>query len=300
MALVQSLNIVFNTITLVNENKDTEAASNLGIKIKKSYSGSFLDKVTELSESKAHTGGLIVTPDSKSINLKELLSKEMDLSYTLTESISMLAANSISILSTLSEDISGSNALLDSNQMLNVRNTLTEGCVTVKDALINVFSNSTNLVKAIKKSFTDILGESSIYTNLITNAVIGANMLYNINKISSFTNDNIEYINESMNTSDVYNRADNILFSTLDLQENLAKTYIEMYKFDNGMSTMLENNDNILKDISDYISLAIDKVAKPIAENKIPLKSNILIESYNIAVESIAALYDQYIQDLAI
>ena len=304
MAIVQSLTKTLETVSLINENRDNEAVASLGLKAKSKFAGSFLERVAQvastLSENRIHTGGLMVTPDSKSINTKNIVNENMNISYVLTESMSMIAANSISMISTLSEDVAGTNAILNSDQMNNIKTTLLEGCDTSKDALIKVFANSTDLAKNAKRTFSKILGESSVYNDLMTNALLGANLLYTVNKVNSYTDENAHAISEAMNVSDMVNRCDDVLFGTLDLQENLIKTYMDMYTFDKNISNMLnENNSNVLSDVSDYISMSIEKVAKPLAYKQVTLKSDVLAEAANVAIESIVSLYDQYAQDLA-
>ena len=67
--------------------------------------------------------------------------------------------------------------------------------------------------------------DGNIYTDLISNANVGANTLYSIDKIVKYKTDNMKSINESTNSFDALTRADDILHSALTLEENLIKMF---------------------------------------------------------------------------
>ena len=296
--LVQPLNKVLNTIKLINEGKDLDAIASLGLKYKKDrkLQGSFLERALELSttlnESNSHSGGVLVTPDSKVFNSKDLLSENMDVNYMLTEDVSMLTANSISSMTLLTE---GYDSIIDNNGFNNIRKTLKEGLGIMEESLTNVFNTTSNI---IKKSFS-VLNESSSnskYSKLIDNAFIGANTLVNIKKAKDFTDNNTKLISEAHTTYNIKNDPDTVLYGTLDLQEKLIRSFMDLNKFNNSFITRLNESKDI-NDINDYMIGAIEQVVTPLSEGTITFKTNTFNKSINNSIEAIVSLYDEYIQD---
>ena len=286
-----------NTIKLINEGKDIEAISSLGLKVKKDrkLQGSFLEKAIQLSnslsESNSHSGGILVTPDTKVLNSRELLSENLNINYLLTEDVSAITANTISSISLLTED----NAIIDINGYFNIRNTLKEGLGVLEESLTNVYRTTSNI---IKKSL-NLLNESLVntkYNRLIGNTIISTNTLVNLKKAKEFADNNVKALAESHRTEYIKNDPDTVLFGTLDLQENLINTYMDNTKVNNAILTKLSDSKDI-SDLSEYITTIIDQIAIPISEGSISLSTDSLINSFNRSIESIASLYDEYIQD---
>ena len=320
MALIQPLNKTIEVINAINAGNDTEAASMLGLNCNRESSsgGSFLERVTEVAASgESHNGGVLVTPETKTISNKELVADALELPYAVAESISILVGNAITALSTLAEedefaepDEEGnvdSEPPIDNEGVENIKNTMTDGLNVAQDALVDVFATTAKLnIKAreLFKSAMESNGSSKdLYVSLVGNAVTGAGILYAISKISDFSNDNAENVEESMDATNVMQRADDILFATLNLQENLIDLCIQMNKFNNNVINLLEEaiempdvSSGTLEDASEFISMAIEKIATPVSDNEGMLKGEIK-STFDKAVSCVAALYDEYIQD---
>ena len=310
--LIQPLSTVLNTIRLVNEGKESEALSYLGINNNSSFSnnsnitGSFLDRAIKLSYflseqvnniNDIHSGGLLVTPDAKTINSPSILSENMDLIYSLAESTSYIAANGTSAIYSLSE---GYDSILTEDGADNIRNTVKEGLDLIKESVTNSFNSLFNMSKNEFKIIHESI-ESTKYINLINNALAGTNMLITVNKLKSFTNDNARIINESLNVNSIRSNSDDVLFGVLDLQESLINFNVDMNKFNNSLTTRLKNNDQFdntnIKELSELMSGAIDRIAIPISEGKIELRTPELKDAFDNSIISIASLYDEYLQD---
>lgn len=304
MALIQPINNIIRTMLAINEGNESAALSYFGVTksnnlISNQYS--FLDKVCGVgcvaeNNSNSFVGGLLTTPDSADIKTRTIINEAMGISYGLVESISFIATNSLSAISALSEDVS-TDAILDSNGINNIRSNFTEGVSVMKDALSEVFSGVTRIAVNARKSFNEILGENSLYSNLITNAVAGASLLYNIDHINKFVNNSHNIISEASNTNNIFNRSDNVLFGTLDLQENSIDMFIKLQKFNKEASNVFTlSNPTLFKNTTEYIDTALKAIALPISEGKIHLNED-MTNTFNFAINSISALYDQYMQD---
>lgn len=285
----------------INEGNESAALSFFGVTKSNnllSNQYSFLDKVSGIScvAENSFTGGLLTTPDSADIKTRTIVNEAMGIGYGLVESISFIATNSLSAISALSEDIS-SDAILNSKGINNIRSNFTEGVSVMKDALSEVFSGITRIAVNARKTFNEILGENSLYSNLITNAVAGASLLYNIDHINKFTTTNHNIISEAFNTNDIFNRSDNVLFGTLDLQENSIDMFIKLQKFNKEASNVFTlSNPTLFRNTTDYIDTSLKAIALPISEGNIHLNKD-MYNTFNFAIDSISALYDQYIQD---
>ena len=305
MALVQPLDKTVKIMVAVNEGKESEALSALGLNSKSDLGANelFLNKICGLSSIYENTypGGLLATPDTKKTSIKDIASVSMDINYALAESVSMVSASSVSSFGLLCED-NGSTPLFNDTEMKNIEFGLTEGLSVIKDALTNVFTGIATLNKKARKIFGDILDENNIYATLIPNAISGANILFNISKLNKYTSSNKTNLNESMNVANVTTKfsPDTMLFGVLNLQENLINTYRDIAKFDTDVACSLnEDNSEMLKTVKDYIDGALKCIAVPICEGKMGLKNEELKSAFNFAITNISALYDQYLQDLA-
>ena len=317
MALIQPLDKTLDIIIAINSGNESEAASQLGMTCSGSAEGdSFLAKVVAVAgnANSYHNGGVLVTPDTKSITCKELTSDALELSYALTESVSMIVANSITAIQSISEDTTlpdetsddgNNNAPLNSDMMNNIKDNMKDGLITIKDALVDVFANTAKLnlkaTEMFKKALMDGGSSKELYVSLVGNAVTASGMLYGINKINEYKNNNSGNLSEAMNTTNVIHRADDILFSTLNLQENLIDLYTNLNSLNIKAAALIESvempstdSGDPLANASEFISVAIEKVAKPLASASL---SNELGATFEKAVIAIASLYDEYLQD---
>lgn len=299
MALIHNVSKTLDVMRAVNEGNDQSAASMLGLKLGKKFPGSLLERVCSVAAavSESHNGGILVTPDEKQISTKSLVSEMFNASTDLSESIAMITTNSAATLSSLSENNAVVDQfMLDENTMDSVKDTFVDGLNTSKDALSEVFNSTVSMVKNTRNIFSSLLEncQKKSYINLLTNAVMGASALCAIDKISEYSENNAAIVNEAMNTYDIRNRADTVMFDTLDLQEALFDLYYGMHKFNKAMVKSFSENNN---SICDFISVPLEKIAAPLAENTQSLHSNRLSNLFNKSVASIAALYDEYLQD---
>lgn len=297
MALIHDINKTLNVIHLINEGKDQSAASMLGLNIKRTLSGSFLDKITNVAAaiSESHNGGVLVTPEDKRISTKEFVSDIFNLSTDLCESVAMISTNSAASLSSLCESNMMSNTPLTADNMKGIKDTFADGLTTSKDALTENFNSTIALVKNTKNIFTSLLEncQKKSYINLLTNAVVGANALCTIDKISEYKNQYNSLITEAMSTYDIANRADTVMFDTLDLQEGLFDLFYGMLKFNKAMIKSFNENTST---INDFISVPVNKVVIPLVESN-SLYGAHMNNLFNKSIISIAALYDEYLQD---
>ena len=290
----------------INEGNDFGAISSLGFNSKMNFNNipnaSFISKVMGIgavNNNNFQNEILTESYDKSFESQKNTVASALNLHYTLNEAISYAVANSISSLVALSEDTNTDSNALSTDGIENIKNTLTEGVIVMRDALENVFSGIEALNKKARSVFGELLGESNIYTDLIANAIVGANTLYSLDKIVKFKNENMQNIDESTNNYNIDTRADDILYASLTLEENTIKLSNGASKFNRDIVNVIsEDNTNLALDVSNYIGMAIQNVAIPISEGIIDINSsNELIEAYNTAVTGISALYDQYIQD---
>ena len=303
MSMLKDLKNTLYIMKSINEGNEFNALSSLGLNSKINLNNipnaTLVSKIMGISALKNvnYENGILTESFDKSFDSqKNNMSTLLDLHYIVTESVSMAVANSISSLSILSENVEGE-AVIDN--MDNVNDTLTEGVIVMRDALENVFTGVAALNKKARKLFGELLGEDNIYTDLISNAIVGANTLYSIDKIVKYKTDNMKSINESTNSFDALTRADDILHSALTLEENLIKMFNVESKFNREMLTAFnEDNTNLASDVSNYFDVAIQNIAIPIAEGQIDISdSSELTNAYNTAITNISALYDQYILD---
>lgn len=297
--LIQPLNKVLNVIRTINEGNDMEALASLNLKPKsksnqKPVGESFLEKIASIQESKDyHNGSILITGKSKADYTKDAISENLDIIYSLTEDTSMITAGSIGAFLELSENI---NPILTPNGSNNIRTTFNEGLNIIGDYTYDVFSSIHNMSNLISSIVNESIS-SSKYRTLAENALAGVNELIEISKTKEFTSLNNNIISEANNLNDINRRADDILFNTLDLQENLIKHLHSIHTFNNSFTNSISESANKLKSLSDYMQSTITKVAIPISEGMVVLKSKELREPFNNAVCSIASLYDEYIQD---
>lgn len=325
MPLIQPIDKTLEIISMINAGNEREAANACGINCDSNVKGdSFLDKVVTVAslienDRPSNNGGILVTPDTKTISNKEIVADALELPYALAESVSMIVANSISALSTLSEDseitsedeeTGESDAPLSSDEMDNIKHNMTTGLVAVKDALIDVFANTSKIhIKVcdmMKKALSENGSSKELYVSLTGNAISGAGIIYAISKMNEFSNENSDNIAEALDTSNVFMRADNILFSTLNLEENLIKLYLNMRKFNNGVVNILESSEmpssdsaTSLASASEFLTIAVDQIAKDILENNngAYASSDEVKNTFEKGVACIAALYDEFLQD---
>ena len=298
--ITRPLNDTLYIIKSINEGREFNAFSSLGLNSKINLNqipgATFIAKVMGISAMKNNNyeSSILTESFDKSFDFqKNTVANVLDLHYILTESISMAVANSISSLSVLSEN---NDPLFSENGMDNIKDTLTEGVIVMRDALENVFSGISALNKKARAMFSDLLGEDNIYAELIPNAIMGANTLLSIDKIVKYKDSNMKAITEATNSFNASSRADDILYSVLSLQENLIKMFNVESKFNRELLNIFnENNTNFTSDVSNYIATSLDQIAIPLMESD--LNSNDLSNAYNTAITSISALYDQYIQD---
>ena len=298
MALIHNINKTLDVIRAINENNDQSAASILGLQIKKPTSGSFLERICNVASavSESHNGGLLVTPDEKNISSKSIVSEIFGLSSDLCESVAMISTNTAASISSLSEsNVLNTNPILPNMAIEGIKDTFVDGLTVSKDALSENFYSTVNLVKTTRNLVSALLENcyKKNYINLVTNAVIGANALCALDKISEYKYQFNDIITEAMSTYDIENRADTVLFDTLDLQEGLFDLYFGMFKFNNAMIKSFNENTSSIKD---FISIPLEKVVRPLTESN-SLSGNRMNSLFERSLTSIAALYDEYLQD---
>ena len=190
--------------------------------------------------------------------------------------------------------------------MNNVTGAFNDGLTTMKDSLIDLFADTTKLYlktrDAILKEL-DNTGKIS-YASIVANAVTGAGILFGIKCINGYKNENSDAIEESLDSTNMLNRIDDITFSTLDLQENLIKAYNKLKGINNSMIKILEGNADcqMIKDIlndSDLFGAASAFIYSSVKTSSDPsdLHSEELSKAFDIGISAVAALYDEYIQD---
>ena len=73
--------------------------------------------------------------------------------------------------------------------------------------------------------------------------------------------------------------------------------FIKLQKFNKEASNVFTlSNPTLFKNTTEYIDTALKAIALPISENKIHLNKD-MESTFNFAIDSISALYDQYMQD---
>ena len=304
--LVQPLNKILSVVQLINEGKDIDAISSLSLKANdKNYSGSLFDRMLQLSEAigegQVHSGALLVSQDAKMDSVKDILSEDMQLGYNLAQDISFIVANSVSEISSLTEmKNSDGKVIIEEANMKNVKDTMTDGLIVMRDALSEVFSSAAKMAKKASEVLSEAFAnDKNDYATLMSNAIAGANMLVTISKLNSYAQNNAKLLAESANTDiDILNNSDNVLFNTLDLQESFINTCIGMKRFNEAFTARLSNKeDSAMQDLSEYLATAIERIAMPICEGKIAIKNSEIANAYNRAMLDVAALYDEYLQD---
>lgn len=299
MALIHNVSKTLGVLRAVNEGKDQIAASMLGLKLNKQTSGSFLERVCSMAAaiSESHNGGILVTPDEKRISTKALVGDIFNVATDLNESLAVLSTNTVASLSSLCESCLATdiNALTE-DAMDGVKDTFIDGLTASKDALSETFGSTVALVKNARGIFSSLLEncQKKSYIDLLTNAVVGASALCTIDKISEYSDNNAYLVAEAMNAYNVAERADTIMFDTLDLQEGMFDLFFGMHQFNKAMIKSFSENNN---SICDFLSIPLEKIVAPISENKECLRGKGIKNLFDKSVTSIAALYDEYLQD---
>lgn len=333
MALIVEVNKAVDVMKYINNNQESKAAQILGIACKGAVTGDandtpcILSRVCDIAKKNLplHTNNsVLVDASSKTINSRDIVDSAMDLMYTLTESVSLCVANTINTLSILSEedneevraalimqsDKDGSDtvrgAIIDSDKGIdNLKGAYKDGIITSKDALIDLFAETTKLHLTIKDKVKDRIGGDSskiAYVDLISNAISGAGILYALFKLQNFNDASKNDINECINSANVINRADDIMYSALSLQENMIKLYRDLKGLNSTVVRILEtaepiqdlgNSGDPIIDGCSFLTTAINTCARELSN----LSSSNMIEKYNLAMSAIAALYDEYLLD---
>lgn len=318
MPLIQSTDKVIEAILACNAGDEAKAASIVGLQCEGSpEGGSFLERVANVAGTGSHSGGLLVSPDSKGITCKDLVSDAMELPYSLTESITLIAANTLSAFAKLSEDnenispeddeMSEDNITLSKDGEENIKDVVDEGLSAIKESLIDIFSNTAKLNIRAEQMFASAIQNSDakdLYCGLVAKAVTGAGILCAVDKIMEYKNTNAKNIAEAVDQYNVFNisRAPDVLLeSTLDLQESLINFHTQYLRLTNGLIDLCESVDipsgtNSLSEISDFLNDVVDQIAKPLSESDID--SGEVSSAFDKALVAIAALYDEYLQDL--
>lgn len=331
MPLVQDLNKTIEAMIAINNGDDQKAASIVGLTCNTEVVGdSFLERVAQVAgngDMGEHTGGLLVTPDSKTINSKELVADAMELPYALAESVTLIVAKNLAVLSRLNEaedepmddidedDLGGeegegeeqsSGVKIGDEEMDNIKDTMDEGLYVIKETLIDIFANTAKLNISAQHLFTSALQNPDAkarYIPLVANAITGAGILYAIDKICEYRDSNRDDIQEAIdpyNALNVHQFADRILCSTLNLEESLINTYANMATFNNRVIAMLEGVEmpsgrDSLGDASEFLSVAVEQIASPLSN--MDLDSVDVSTVFDKAIEALASLYDEYLQD---
>lgn len=310
MALIVDANKALDVIKLINDGKDSEAVDMLGLTCATQPSNSetpILRKVCEVaakSDKSAHSGGILVSPEDKMIQSRDIVNQALELSYMLTESTSMIAANAMTTMSSLLE---GDNPILNEKHYKALREEVTTGLVVAKDALIDLFANTAKLHMKTRDAVKNCLDENgsskTLYVSLAGNAVTAAGMIYAVAKLNDFKGKNDDNIQEAIMTANIDTRCDDVLFAVLGLQENLIETYKKLSTFIGDFAGVMENEEfefgsteDPIVSASGFIKTAIDSYATDFVNES--LSNSELNDAFNMALASIGALYDEYLQDL--
>ena len=332
MALIVEVNKAIEAFKLINSNQESKAAELLGIECNMETGAAsekpcILSRVCEIAKKNLplHADkGVIVDPSSKSKSSRDIVNVAMDLMYALTESVSLCVANTINTLSILSEedneevraallmqstsdDNAGdtvSGAIINTDGAQKIKSAYIDGLTTSKDALVDLFADTTKLHLMVRDKVAECIGADgkSAYVDLVSNSITGAGILFGLTKMKEFNEDNKDNLDECTNGTDVINRADDIMFATLSLQENMISFYRSYKEFNNHVVKLFEttepdeelgNSGDPMVDGCAFLTTAIDHCAPDLAN----LTSNDMIDKYNVAMEVIGALYDEYLQD---
>ena len=321
MALINPIDKTLTILELITDNQESKAAAEVGLTCDNTDTALantpyLLNKVCELANRNynMHDSGVLVDSASKHLDSKELVSSALDICYSVNESVSLLVTNAINSLSCLTEDteemraavvVSGDDSdgpMIDPNEgMDNIKNSYTDGLMTAKDALIDIFADTAKLHNSVRALIRSKIGDSGKleYVDLVGNAVTGAGMMYAICGMSKFKDSINDDVNECTNSVNVLHRADNILFASLSLQESLINFYIGMKRFNKDVINLFEgvaNEDTTgdpFADANGFFKTALDSCVKDTKN----LGSAALSKQLELGVEAVAALYDEYLQD---
>lgn len=303
MPLINSTKKTARIIALVNEGKENQAASSLGLTVSGKIPGatSLLERFSNAAwlSRRTHNGGLLVTPEEKNGSPRMILESLFNAETDLNESINMLAVNTMSAMSTLSENGMGivNNTVISENTINGVKDTFMDGMTLVSDSISDAFNSTINLNIAAGNAFSEALegAPKFSYSNLLKKAFAGTTALMSLSKILDFAENNQRLVSESMNTHDIFANSDTAMFSSLDLQENASDLFYNMTKFSRQAADLIQENKN---NIDSLFIGSIAKVALPITENNYTFNSMSLKSLFENSLCSVAALYDEYLQDI--
>ena len=302
MNLNQSTNKVIDAIERVNAGDESAALSMLGLPSVSAdllpKGSSFLSKVVEIA-SKAkdlpdHNSSILVSDDCKMISDKELVDISMTLQSSLTEDVWNVNANVLAILEQCRFLCEGTSKEDRAEVADKAADIIGDNIVTIKYALIDLFSETAKLHISSKVAFNKAAPDAKdLYVSLVGNAVTGSGIIYAIHKIDEWKEENEGYIGHSMNTSPDQD-PEVIAEGTYQVQSSLVEMIDDINAFYNSMTAIFESADTTNTDLdaaSDFIGKAVD-VAKDCSS------SPDCTDYCEKGLSAIAALYDQYLQDI--
>jgi hypothetical protein len=173
-----------------------------------------------------------------------------------------------------------------------------DGLSNIKSTLIGLFTDTAKLHVDAKVAFSQALGNKTkeLYVDLVGRAVSASGVLYAVHKLNQWRGSNEPLAATAIRAS-VTQPPEEIAENALKIQSSLISSLDEIKTFYNSLIAMFESDTSVgavdsLAFASDFLDGAIDAVAL----NTTSGDTNIL-ES---ALAIVAALYDEYLQDLTV